>query len=177
MVAAGVIGALYILCAVILSVGVREKRGEAGGVRRCTGLLEEGCCTNPASEAEPGASGASHPGSLGPGGGGGTGSAEVWAGDLGKALQSSSAAGRSSEHPQRVPAQPRGLSSLCWQINIILHSFSWPRSLVPTGASLSEVVSKVRNVVLPCLCSAPGAACPGQISRATHVPLGLRDPA
>lgn len=28
MVAAGVIGGLYILCAVILSVGVREKRGE-----------------------------------------------------------------------------------------------------------------------------------------------------
>ena len=30
MIAAGVIGGLYILCAVILSVGVREKRGEAG---------------------------------------------------------------------------------------------------------------------------------------------------
>lgn len=29
MIAAGVIGGLYILCAVILSVGVREKRGEA----------------------------------------------------------------------------------------------------------------------------------------------------
>lgn len=66
MVAAGVIGGLYILCAVILSVGVREKRGEAAGVRGGTGLLEEGCCTDPAREAKPGAS---HPGSLGPRGG------------------------------------------------------------------------------------------------------------
>lgn len=80
MVAAGVIGGLYILCAVILSVGVREKRGEATGVRGGTGLLEEGVCTNPAGEAKPGAS---HSGSLGPRGGG-TGSAgvcqETWGG-------------------------------------------------------------------------------------------------
>lgn len=40
MVAAGVIGGLYILCAVILSVGVREKRGETRGCD-ALGLLEE----------------------------------------------------------------------------------------------------------------------------------------
>lgn len=32
MIAAGVIGGLYVLCAIILSVGVREKRGEAWGM-------------------------------------------------------------------------------------------------------------------------------------------------
>lgn len=80
MVAAGVIGGLYILCAVILSVGVREKRGEAAGVRGGTGVLEEGCCTDPAGEAK---SEASHSGSLGPGGGG---DRQRWGlpGDLGR---------------------------------------------------------------------------------------------
>lgn len=150
MVAAGVIGGLYILCAIILSVGVREKRGEAAGVRGGTGLLEEGCCTDPAGEAK---SGASHPGSLGPGGGGQAvlGSAR----SPGEALQSGSAAGRSTEHPRRVAARPRGLSSVCWQIKLISHSFSWPRSLVPAGASPSEVGSKVQNFVpaMPLLCA------------------------
>lgn len=40
MIAAGVIGGLYILCALILLVGVREKRGEAGEGLECSGLVE-----------------------------------------------------------------------------------------------------------------------------------------
>lgn len=35
MIAAGVIGGLYILCALILLLGVRERRGEAGMLRDC----------------------------------------------------------------------------------------------------------------------------------------------
>lgn len=40
MIAAGVIGGLYILCALILLVGVREKRGEAGEGLECSGLVK-----------------------------------------------------------------------------------------------------------------------------------------
>lgn len=40
MIAAGVIGGLYILCAIILSVGVREKRGEASDVMGYCGVTE-----------------------------------------------------------------------------------------------------------------------------------------
>lgn len=40
MIAAGVIGGLYILCALILLAGVREKRGEAGEGLECSGLVE-----------------------------------------------------------------------------------------------------------------------------------------
>lgn len=35
MIAAGVIGGLYILCALILLLGVRERRGEPGVLRAC----------------------------------------------------------------------------------------------------------------------------------------------
>lgn len=40
MIAAGVIGGLYILCALILLAGVKEKRGEAGEGLECSGLVE-----------------------------------------------------------------------------------------------------------------------------------------
>ena len=40
MIAAGVIGGLYMLCALILLLGVREKRGEAGEGLECSGLVE-----------------------------------------------------------------------------------------------------------------------------------------
>lgn len=43
MIAAGVIGGLYILCAVILSVGVREKRGEASDMMGYYGVMENLC--------------------------------------------------------------------------------------------------------------------------------------
>lgn len=35
MIAAGVIGGLYILCALILLLGVKERRGEAGMLNAC----------------------------------------------------------------------------------------------------------------------------------------------
>lgn len=40
MIAAGVIGGLYILCAFILVLGVKERRGEAAQGLECSGFVE-----------------------------------------------------------------------------------------------------------------------------------------
>lgn len=118
MIAAGVIGGLYILCAVVLSVGVREKRGEAGDALRCSALLRTrwllpgaplAPLVVPRSWLEPWGIRA--------------GGAEVWVWGLGKALQE-------PEHPQGTLQHSHEDLALCSapsEINIIMHSSAWLR--------------------------------------------------
>lgn len=68
-------------------------------------------------------------------------------GGMGKALQKGSTVGRRPEHLQGMlqhSPEDLALCSALSEINVILHSFGWPRLLVPARASRGEVISKVQ---------------------------------
>lgn len=66
---------------------------------------------------------------------------------MGKVLQKGSTVGRRPEHLQGMlqhSPEDLALCSALSEINVILHSFGWPRLLVPARASRGEVISKVQ---------------------------------
>lgn len=141
MIAAGVIGGLYVLCAIILSVGVREKRGEAWGMPWECLLAEPLASRSRSLPWRRGAAGASA-GYLGPGEG---------------------AAGGQCQQGM-LQRSPEDLALCTATDKPYLCSWGWLRLLVSVRASQGEVMSKVQ-CLLSFLPSAFSSAYPMQVTQ------------